>query len=51
MVMMMTIIIIIIMECERKVMPVIIGETGNISKSLRPYLNNMTGKHEIKERQ
>jgi hypothetical protein len=29
--------------------PVIIGATGNISKSLRQYLSNIPGKHEIKE--
>ena len=54
--MMMTIIIIIIiivtiMECERNVIPVIMGATGTISKSLRQYLNNIPGKHEIKELQ
>jgi hypothetical protein len=34
-----------------KVLPVIIGVTGTISKSLRQYLSNMPGKHEIKELQ
>ena len=29
--------------------PVIIGATGTISKSLRQYLNNIPGKHEVKE--
>jgi len=33
------------------VIPVIIGATGTISKSLRQYLSNVTGKHEIKELQ
>jgi hypothetical protein len=31
------------------VIPVIIGATGTISKSLRKYLSNVPGKHEIKE--
>jgi hypothetical protein len=31
-----------------KVIPVIIGATGTISKSLRQYLSNITGKQEIK---
>jgi len=34
---------------KAKVIPVIIGVTGTISKSLRQYLNNIPGKHEIKE--
>jgi hypothetical protein len=34
-----------------KVVPVIIGATGTISKSLRQYLSNIPGKHEIKELQ
>jgi hypothetical protein len=34
-----------------KVIPVIIGATGTISKSLRQYLSNIPGKHEIKELQ
>ena len=33
------------------VIPVIIGATGTISKSLRQYLSNIPGKHEIKELQ
>jgi hypothetical protein len=33
---------------KAKVIPVIIGVTGTISKSLIQYLNNITGKHEIK---
>ena len=32
-----------------KVIPVTAGETGTISKSLRQYLSNMPGKHEIKK--
>jgi len=34
-----------------KVIPVIIGATGIISKALRQYLTNLPGKHEIKELQ
>jgi len=34
-----------------KVISVIIGATGTISKSLRQYLSNIPGKHEIKELQ
>jgi hypothetical protein len=34
---------------EAKVIPLIIGATGTISKSLRQYLSNIQGKHEIKE--
>jgi hypothetical protein len=34
-----------------RVIPVIIGATGTISKSLRQYLSNIPGKHEIKELQ
>jgi len=34
---------------KAKVIPVITGETGTISKSLRQYLSNIPGKHEIKE--
>jgi hypothetical protein len=33
------------------VIPVTIGATGNISKSLRKYPSNVPGKHEIKELQ
>jgi hypothetical protein len=36
---------------KAKVIPEIIGATGTISKSLRQYLSNITGKHEIKEMQ
>ena len=31
--------------------PVIIGATGTVSKSLKQYLSNITGKREIKELQ
>jgi len=41
-----TIIIIII-----KVIPVITGATGTISKSFRKYMSNIPGKHEVKELQ
>jgi hypothetical protein len=34
---------------KAKVMPVIIGGTGTISKSFRKYLSSMSGKHDIKE--
>jgi len=34
---------------KAKLIPVIIGATGTISNSLRQYLNNISGKHEIKE--
>ena len=36
---------------KEKVLPVIIGTTGTISKSLRQYLSNVGGKHEIKDLQ
>jgi hypothetical protein len=36
---------------KAKVIPGIIGATGTISKSLRQYLSNILGKHEIKELQ
>jgi len=56
---MMTIIIIIIIIIEiqhmrnikTKVIPVIIGATGTISKSFRKYVSNIPGKHEVKELQ
>ena len=34
---------------KRKMIRVIIGETGTISKSVRQYLSNLPRKHEIKE--
>ena len=34
---------------KTKVIPVIIGVTGTISKSFRKYVGNITGKHEVKE--
>jgi len=49
--------IIIIIEIQRmwnvktKVIPVIIGATGTISKSFRKYVSNIPGKYEVKELQ
>ena len=34
-----------------KVIPVIIGATGTVSKSFRKHVNNIQGKHEVKELQ
>jgi hypothetical protein len=34
---------------KAKVIPAVIRATGTISKSLRQYLSNILGKHEIKE--
>jgi hypothetical protein len=34
---------------KTNVIPVIIGETGTISKSFRKYLSNVAGIHEVKE--
>ena len=36
---------------KTKVIPVIIGATGTITKSLRKYVSNIPGKHEVKELQ
>jgi len=36
---------------KTKVIPVIIGASGTISKSFRKYVSNIPGKHEIKELQ
>jgi hypothetical protein len=36
-------------ECKAKVIPVIIGATGTVSKPFRKYLSNVLVKHEIKE--
>ena len=36
---------------KTKVIPVIIGATGTISKSFRKYVSNMPGKHGVKELQ
>jgi len=47
--------LIIEIQCTRnltvKVIPVITGATGTISKSLRQYSSNVTGKHKLKELQ
>ena len=36
---------------KTKVIPVIVGATGAISKSFRKYVSNIPGKHEVKELQ
>ena len=36
---------------KTKVIPVIIGATGTISKSFRKYVSNIPGKHEVKKLQ
>jgi len=36
---------------KTKVIPVIIGATGTISKLFRKYMSNIPGKHEVKELQ
>ena len=36
---------------KTKVIPVIIGATGTISKSFRKYVSNKPGNHEVKELQ
>ena len=36
---------------KTKVIPVIIGATGTVSESCRKYVNNIPGKHEVKELQ
>jgi len=36
---------------ETKVIPVIIGMTGTISKPFRKYVSNIPGTHEVKELQ
>ena len=36
---------------KAKVIPVIIGATGTVSKSLRQYLRNILGTYEIEELQ
>jgi len=49
MMMMIIIIIIIIMDCRAQMIPVRIRATGTSSKSLRQYLSNIEGKHDIEE--
>jgi hypothetical protein len=36
---------------KTRVIPVIIGATGTISKSFRKYVRTIPGKHEVKELQ
>ena len=36
---------------KTKMIPVMIGSTGTISKSFRKYMSNIPGKHEVKELQ
>ena len=36
---------------QTKVIPVIIGATGTISKSFKKYVSNIPGKHKVKELQ
>jgi len=36
---------------KTKVIPVIIGATGTISNSIRKYVSDIPGKHEVKELQ
>jgi hypothetical protein len=44
-------IIIIIWNVKTRVIPVIIGATGTISKSFRKYVSNIPGIHEVRELQ
>jgi hypothetical protein len=36
---------------KARVIPVIIGATGTVSKSFRKYVNNILGNHDVKELQ
>ena len=36
---------------QTKVIPVMIGATGTVSKSFNKYVSNIPGKHEVKELQ
>ena len=38
-------------KVKTRVMPVIIGATGTISKSFRKYISNIPGNHDVKELQ
>ena len=38
-------------KVKARVIPVIIGATGTISKSFRKYISNIPGNHEVKELQ
>ena len=51
MMMLIVVIIIVIIIIKTKVIPVIIGATGTISKSFRKYVRNIPGNHEVKELQ
>ena len=51
MMMLIVVIIIVIIIIKTKVIPVIIGATGTISKSFRKYVSNIPGNHEVKELQ
>jgi hypothetical protein len=39
------------LNVKTKVIPVIIGATGTISKSFRKYVSNIAGNHEVRELQ
>ena len=36
-------------KVKTRVIPVIIGATGTISKSFRKYISNIPGNHDVKE--
>ena len=38
-------------KVKTRVIPVIIGENGTLSKSFRKYISNIPGNHEVKELQ
>ena len=38
-------------KVKTRVIPVIIGATGTISKSFKKYISNIPGNHEVKEPQ
>jgi hypothetical protein len=38
-------------ECKTRVIPVITGATGTISKSFRKYVSTIPGNHEVRELQ
>jgi hypothetical protein len=39
------------MEYKNKMIPIIIGAAGTISKSFRKYVSSIPGNHEVKELQ
>jgi uncharacterized membrane protein len=51
MMMMMMMIIIIIITTTTRVIPVVTGATGTISKSFRKYVSNISGNHDVRELQ